>query len=166
VENILRKAEKTEIAPFGENVPFKMVVGAISASWGEVTKERTELRLATQVYNDSPFAVTISGAVVEATLNEMPLGDGRLAEEYQLLLPQATTEVEIVLALDNMLLLGEFIPRIEKAEKSVFSVKAALVLDLSPEMVAVTGKDSVQVEAVEVSGEFETGLLRGMLGGL
>jgi hypothetical protein len=74
--------------------------------------------------------------------------------------------VEIVLALDNMLLLGEFIPRIEKAEKSVFSVKAALLLDLPAEMAAVVGEERVEVLAYEVSGEFETGLLRGMLGGL
>ncbi|MCL0098827.1 LEA type 2 family protein [Dehalococcoidia bacterium] len=164
LEGILKQAEAIEIAPFPENVPFKMVIGAINANWGEVSKERTELRLATQVYNDSDFPVTVSGTLVEASLNEMPLGDGRLAEEYEFS-PNSHTEMEIILSLDNELLVGEFMPRAENGEKSVFSMKASFVLDLPPEIVAATGKKSVEVLAYEVSGGFETGLLRGMLGG-
>lgn len=163
LEGILRKAEMTEIAPFGENVPFKMVIGAISANWGEVTKERTELRLVALVHNDSDFPITISRALAQVTLNEMPAGDGRLAEEYRLL-PNSETDVEIILALDNEMMVELFLPRIENGEKSVFSMKASFVFDLPPEMVALTGKDRVEVEAFEISGEFEAGFLRGMLG--
>jgi len=163
LESILRKAEKTEIAPFGENVPFKMVIGAISASWGEVTEERTELIHATMVRNDSDFPVTISSTLVEATLNGMPLGDGRLAKKYELS-PNSETQVEIILTLHNELLVEQFMPRLENGERSIFSVKASFVFDLPPEIAAVVGKDSVEVLAYGVSGEFATGLLRGILG--
>ncbi len=166
LESILKKAEMTEIVPFGEDVPFQMVIGSISASWGEVTEERTELRIAAQVFNDSAFPITISRALAEVTLNEMSLGDGRLAKEYQLL-PNSATEVEIILSLDNNLMVAElFMPRIENGEKAVFSVKASFVFDLPPEIARVVGQDSVEVLAYEVSGEFETGLLREMLGGM
>jgi len=165
LEGILKQAEAIEIAPFGENVPFKMVIGAINANWGEVTTERTELRLATQVYNDSDFLVTVSGALVEATLNEIPLGDGRLAKEYELP-ANSETEVEIILALDNGMLVELFMPRIDNGGKSIFSMKASFVLELPPEIAEVVGKKSVEVLAYEVSEEFDTGFLRGMLGGI
>ncbi len=164
LESILRKAEATEIAPFGENVPFRMAIRSISARWGEVTEERTELMLAAQVYNDSAFPITISRALAEATLNEMPLGDGRLAEEYQLL-PNSETGVEIILALNNELMVELFMPRIENGEKAIFSLKASFVFDLPQQIATVMGKDSVEVLAYEVSGEFETGFLRDILGG-
>jgi len=124
------------------------------------------LRLATQVYNDSDFLVTVSGALVEATLNEIPLGDGRLAKEEYELPANLETEVEIILALDNEMLVELFMPHIDNGGKSIFSMKASFVLELPPEIAEVVGKKSVEVLAYEVSEEFDTGFLRGMLGGI
>lgn len=165
-KGVLEQVEATEITPFGENVPFKMVIEDISITWGEINKETLELRLAKRVRNDTMLPITISRGLVEATLNEELFGQGRLAEQEYKLPAKSGIVVDVIVSLDNKLLVGEFMSHPEDGKKSVFAMNAWFVVDMSPHLAEIVGKERVEIRAFEISGKFEVGFLEDLLGGL
>lgn len=161
----LRITKPISFSPFGENIPFRLVIKSVSAEWGEVTKEKTELILSAVIYNDSPFTISIPEELLskalhyEVLLNEIPLGiEGKLAESYRFL-ANSDTRVKVILTLDNTPMGKWFLSHIRNGERSIIKVKVHFVFDLPPEMAKVVGKNRLEIPLYQVEQEFETDLL-------
>ena len=144
----------------GEAAVFRALVKSVSAQWGAVTEASTEVNLSAVVRNDNPYPLSVPGIAYHVDISGLALASGE-APLGLTVAPGAEAEVNTTVTLDTGRMGEWFASHIRNGERSTFSFKVSLVLDLPPEVAGQVGQERVLVPVWEGTQTFETSILGG-----
>jgi LEA14-like dessication related protein len=102
--DLLSSFNSTETREVNANQPGVedpvLYVNRTSAAWGDVSRDRTEIRLEFVVYNPKATPMPITELGYNVTMNDVAVGDGRTDEEY--VIPAKDTQtIQVTTTIDN-----------------------------------------------------------------
>lgn len=116
-----------------EVVAFKVVLEPVSAGWGTITEESTEVELTAVVRNENPYPLPLPTVAYHVDINSLPLASGEAALGL-VVAPESEEEVSTTVTLNTGRMGQWFASHIRNGERSTFNIKVSLVFELPPEV--------------------------------
>ena len=137
---------------------FKATLTPVSAKWGSITEESTEVKLTALVRNDNPYPLPLPGIAYDVDINGLALASGE-SNLGLVVAPHSETEVVTAVTLNTGRMGEWFASHIRNGEKSTFNIKVSLVLELPSEVAGQLGENRIVVPVWEGSHTFSTSIL-------
>ncbi|MDI3502687.1 MAG: hypothetical protein PWR09_812 [Archaeoglobi archaeon] len=107
--------------------PLSFTLKSLSASWGEITNETSEIILKARIENENPFDIMI-GFEGNLTMNGIEVAEGG-SDELIVLPAQKETEVEMKIVINNALLDDWWSSHIRNGERTTLSLMLSLLFE-------------------------------------
>lgn len=116
--------------------PFSLTLHSVESSWGDVTRETTEVRTRAKVRNENPLPVPLGSLESTVEMNGITLAEGTSDEEV-VLEPGAQTVVEIDTELRNAKMDEWWVSHVRNDEHTDVTVTLEATADVGGETLTV-----------------------------
>ncbi len=123
-----------------EVTAFKVVLKPVSAEWGIITEQSTEIELTAVVRNDNPYPLPVPDIAYRVNINGLALASGQSALGL-VIAPYSEKEVITTVTLNTGRMGQWFASHIRNGERSTFNIKVSLVFELPAEVAEQLGQD-------------------------
>ena len=132
--DVISAFNSTETRPIDVNKPFVSdpvaYVNRTSAAWGNVTEQRTPIRMQFDVYNPKSTPITITGVGYDVQMNDIAMGSGATKHSY-VIPPHESRTVETTTVIRNDKLGQWWVSHLENGQVTHLRIDFYVNVDLS-----------------------------------
>jgi LEA14-like dessication related protein len=123
-------------------------INRTNATWGNVTAERTPIRVEFVVYNPKPYPLTVTELAYDVRMNDVAMGEGRTDRTY-VVPPGERRTVEALLILDNYRLDEWWVSHLEADQTTRLRIDFAARIDAGAATVRVPLRGMTYEKTIE-----------------